>query len=336
MSHLPYRKDTNCLNCSTEVVGPYCHHCGQENIEPKESIWHLLRHFLNDVTHFDGKLFSTLKVLVTKPGFLSKEYNKGRRTAYLNPIRMYIFISAIFFFVFLGSVHVTENKTYNPAETTKRDSIQYQMYKKFAVAGPVMTQKQFLEKRGKSSGVSIAPGNYKSRTQYDSVLKAGKKHNWFERQLVYKSIDLNQKYGDNSQLFLRDVINKFFHLLPQMFFFLLPLFALMLKMFHVRNKDLYFTDHAIFTIHFYIYLFLSLILIILINNLSDSINWPFLKYISGLLTLGLFYYFYRAMRNYYGQGRGKTLLKYVLILSVGFFISVITFVGFGLLSIFEI
>jgi hypothetical protein len=99
VSHLEERKEKICLNCNAELFGRYCHVCGQENLEPKESVWHLVNHFFQDVTHFDGKFFSTVKYLITKPGFLSKEYMQGRRASYLNPIRMYVFTSAIFFVV---------------------------------------------------------------------------------------------------------------------------------------------------------------------------------------------------------------------------------------------
>ena len=100
MSHIQQRKEKDCLNCGTNVIGKYCHNCGQENIEPKESAWQLISHFINDVTHFDGKFFSTLKDLLFKPGFLSTEYMKGRRASYLNPVRMYLFTSFIFFLIF--------------------------------------------------------------------------------------------------------------------------------------------------------------------------------------------------------------------------------------------
>lgn len=99
MSHLHERKEKNCLNCQTEVIGRYCHKCGQENLEPKETVWHLVQHFFNDITHFDGKFFDTVKYLIRRPGFLSLEYMRGRRMSYLNPIRMYVFTSAIFFII---------------------------------------------------------------------------------------------------------------------------------------------------------------------------------------------------------------------------------------------
>ena len=99
VSHLKERKEKICLNCHTALIGRYCHVCGQENLEPKETVWHLIQHFFNDITHFDGKFFSTVKYLMRKPGFLSAEYMAGRRASYLNPIRMYVFTSAIFFLI---------------------------------------------------------------------------------------------------------------------------------------------------------------------------------------------------------------------------------------------
>ena len=115
MSHLKERTEKICLNCNANLHGRYCHVCGQENLEPKESVWHLTMHFFNDITHFDGKFFSTVKLLITKPGFLSKEYMLGKRASYLNPIRMYVFTSAIFFLIFFSLK--TEDKVVNFTET---------------------------------------------------------------------------------------------------------------------------------------------------------------------------------------------------------------------------
>ena len=121
MSHLPERKEKNCLNCGTEVHGKYCHVCGQENLEPKESFWHLLTHFFYDFTHFDGKFFSTVRYLLSRPGFLTSEYAKGRRASYLHPIRMYVFTSAFFFIIFFW-VFSLKNVDFGQAVNIKADS----------------------------------------------------------------------------------------------------------------------------------------------------------------------------------------------------------------------
>jgi Protein of unknown function (DUF3667) len=99
VSHLKERKEKICLNCKADLYGRFCHVCGQQNLEPKETVWHLVQHFFNDITHFDGSFFSTVKFLLRKPGFLSAEYIAGRRASYLNPIRMYVFTSAFFFII---------------------------------------------------------------------------------------------------------------------------------------------------------------------------------------------------------------------------------------------
>ena len=102
MSHAPLRKENDCLNCGTLVQGRYCHKCGQENTVPKETFWHMVTHFFYDITHFDSKFFETMKDLVFKPGFLSREYMKGKRASYLHPVKMYVFTSAVFFLLFFG------------------------------------------------------------------------------------------------------------------------------------------------------------------------------------------------------------------------------------------
>lgn len=122
MSHLRERKENNCLNCQTEPIGRYCHVCGQENLEPKETVWHLIQHFFNDITHFDGKFFETVKYLLKRPGFLSYEYMRGRRMSYLNPIRMYVFTSAIFFII-LFSLKKPEDMARVFREDKKKEAV---------------------------------------------------------------------------------------------------------------------------------------------------------------------------------------------------------------------
>jgi hypothetical protein len=301
LSHLPERNEKNCLNCGADIFGKFCHICGQENLEPKESIWHLLNHFINDVTHFDGKFFSSLNYLITRPGFLSKEYMVGRRASYLNPIRMYLFTSAIFFLVFFS---VFKNDVNNIGISFKADDIS---------------------------------SFYKSRQQYDSLLKTGARNdNWLMRKLIYKSIELNSKYENNTARFISILSERFIHLIPQMLFFLLPMFALILKLIYRRKKDFYYTDHLIFTLHFYIFIFIALMVILSVNKLKYLLNWDWLKYISGALTISIFFYFYKCLRSFYEQRRGKTILKYFMILFLVYFIFLILYSSFLLLSIFQI
>ncbi len=115
MSSLKLRKEKNCLNCGHTVEESYCTHCGQENIELKENAWHMIVHAVADYFHFEHKFFGTLKPLLFKPGKLTAEYVAGKRASFLHPIKLYIFISIVFFIVvFSGTtVNVGDNKVYN-------------------------------------------------------------------------------------------------------------------------------------------------------------------------------------------------------------------------------
>lgn len=136
LSHLTERNYKNCLNCNAEVHGKYCHICGQENLEPTESLWHLITHFFNDITHFDGKFFSTLGLLLTRPGFLSAEYKMGRRQNYLNPVRMYIFSSFFFFLLFFTILTPKKDlidlsdSIYSIEQVTSLDNEEYKQFVK--------------------------------------------------------------------------------------------------------------------------------------------------------------------------------------------------------------
>ncbi len=86
----------------------------------------------------------------------------------------------------------------------------------------------------------MAPGNYKSRQQYDSLLKLGaKKHNWIERQLVYKNFDLKEKYGSDPKLILPALGNKFMHLIPQMLFYIIAIICHYFKTGLCKKKTIF-------------------------------------------------------------------------------------------------
>ncbi|OCX51684.1 hypothetical protein BEL04_16845 [Mucilaginibacter sp. PPCGB 2223] len=94
-----HRHENDCLNCGAELQGHYCHDCGQENLTLKEPFWHFLGHSISHYFHFDEKFFNTLVPLLTKPGQLTLAYLDGKRTKYLQPVSMYIFVSIFYFLV---------------------------------------------------------------------------------------------------------------------------------------------------------------------------------------------------------------------------------------------
>ncbi len=352
MSRLKERKERNCLNCNIAVKGRFCHRCGQENIEPKETVLHLITHFFQDITHFDGKFFSSLKYLLTKPGFLSKEYMIGRRASYINPIRMYVFTSAIFFLIFFSVFKVPADsfvtldmngKSY--AQIVDMDSTAFDAFiknenKRNGKPELSMTSaefKKYFDSSVKQSNFQFTPGKYKSRGGYDSLLRSGKKkHNWFERQLVYKSIEINEKFKGRKQEMLSTFSSILLHSLPQMLFILLPLFAGILKLLYIRRKNYYYVNHGIFSLHFYIFSFIAMLVIFSLSQLNNSLHWGFIKFIEVVLSFGIFFYLYKAMRNFYKQSRGKTILKFFIFCFLLFIIITLLFFVFIFFSMFKL
>jgi hypothetical protein len=323
------------------VIGNFCHNCGQENIEPKETVWHLVSHFFSDLTHFDRKFFTSLKDLILKPGFLSKEYMVGRRASYLNPIRMYIFTSAIFFLIFFSLYKINEKdlnvrsvflgKTYE--EIIKMDSAKLSEFTKKINKGKPLKRAEVITLMD-TSGFRIAPGNYRSKKEYDSLLKAGvKKHNWVERQLVYKNLEIKEKYGSDPKVVLAALLNRFMHSLPQMLFVLLPLFALILKLIYIRRKQFYYVDHIIFTIHLYVFIFLVMLVTFGISKMRSLLHWDWLSFLSGIFVLSMFFYFYKALRNFYKQRRAKTIIKYLILLLLFLITTIFLFILFFFFSL---
>ena len=357
MSHLKERKEKNCLNCNAQVYDRFCHICGQENIEPKESAWHLVTHFFEDITHFDGKFFTSLKYLVLRPGFLSREYMMGRRASHLNPIRMYIFTSAFFFLIFFslykfepskatvttvdnGVVKATvealkqmNKKDYNAFvdELVKNDStlrFAYDSARYFKYLDSISN--------AATTKIRFSPSKYKTRKEYDSALAHGKDHNWFERQVTYRQFELRERFKGDNRAMLTAIMDKLMHSLPQILFITLPLFAFLLKLLYLRRKQFYYVNHAIFTIHLFVFVFIALLITFGIGKLNDTLHYGWLSFLNTIIVLFIFFYNYKAMRNFYQQGRAKTIAKFLILHFVNLFIVLLLFMVFFTFSLFKI
>lgn len=99
MSHLPLRSEKKCLNCGAEVQDRFCPKCGQENVDVRPSFHHLISHFFADLFHYDSGFWKTMKTLLFKPGVIVNDYLNGKRKTYVEPVKLYIFVSFVAFFL---------------------------------------------------------------------------------------------------------------------------------------------------------------------------------------------------------------------------------------------
>lgn len=329
MSHFHERKEKNCLNCGAEVAGKYCQHCGQENIEPHQSFWQLLKHYIEDLTHFDGKFFSSTGSLISRPGFLPAEFIKGRRVSYLNPIRMYIFTSALFFFIFFSSKNEQEKYLNHPTPdllgmdaVQKMDSASFAAYTRALnltfnnqdVSMSRSEYQQYIEDLN-DKGFSFSRVKYPSRAALDSAIASGKEHNisWFEKKLRYREIDLRNKYKENYPSIGAIIQDKFLHSLPQLLFISLPLTALVLLLLYSRHNQYFYADHFIFSLYLYIFLFLVLLVDMMLKKLDSISAVSIFDWIDVGLWLWTWVYVFLALKTFYKQSWAATILKFILL-----------------------
>ncbi|MEO9482908.1 MAG: DUF3667 domain-containing protein [Ekhidna sp.] len=97
-----------CKNCEKKLEKEfkYCPSCGQEHKEKVVHFKQFILDFLGDYFTFDSLIIRSVRPLLFSPGYLTNEFIAGRRVRYIPPLRMFIFISIIFFLV-LGPVEKT-------------------------------------------------------------------------------------------------------------------------------------------------------------------------------------------------------------------------------------
>jgi hypothetical protein len=109
--------------------------------------------------------------------------------------------------------------------------------------------------------------------------------------------------------------------MPIMMFLLIPLFALLLKLFYIRRDKLYVQHltHALHLHAFTLFLFSLLLLLFLVFNIGDSVSEWMVTVASWVVVV----YVYFSFRQVYHQGWFKTLIKLFLVGIVYFWILLI-------------
>ncbi|MBC7904972.1 MAG: DUF3667 domain-containing protein [Gemmatimonadaceae bacterium] len=367
MSHNKERSEKICLNCNAELNGRYCHLCGQENTEPKESFWSLITHYAYDITHFDGKFFSTVKYLVTKPGFLSSEFMAGRRASYLHPIRMYVFTSAFFFLIFFSlykfeNVNLAGGTKLTPAAIDSIRNVEVEVQEALLLGAKtqkdsakilasinkirrndyrVVTVKDSAGKKFKKPvGFTYDESKYETQAAYDSAQRAlpeEDRDSWLERKMMTRRIAIFQKYNGDGQAILSAWYNRFMHSFPQLFFISLPIYAFGLYLLYARRtRDFYYTNHIIFTLHLYIFTYLMLLLLFGFRELDEVMPSSIWNWLQFAIWVWIAYYTFRAMHKFYRQRKLKTFVKYLLLGFISTFFIIILFIIFTILSVYQI
>ena len=88
-----------CQNCGTPLLGEHCYRCGQPVKGLVRHFSSILGDFFDSVFNIDARVFRTLWPLFARPGYLSREYFAGHRIRFVSPVRLFVFLSIVTFFL---------------------------------------------------------------------------------------------------------------------------------------------------------------------------------------------------------------------------------------------
>jgi hypothetical protein len=267
-----------CPNCGLQMKAEYrfCPQCGQENHDFNVSMTHLMAEAIEGFLHFDSKSFHTLRTLLFKPGFLTSEFIQGRRNQYVPPVRLYIFISFLFFLL-LALPAGKENRSDKENSQNLSQDFSITFY-----------------------GINSLDLRGMKQAQLDSVMQV---HQIKPTVINRYSIKQMARISSGNR-------EEFIHVLRKavsyMMFVLMPVFGFFVYILH-RKKEKWYIRTLVFSVHFHCFIFLTLIVCLLINRL---VNIPGLFLIP---TVIFPVYLFLALRHLYGTSRCMTFLRIMII-----------------------
>jgi hypothetical protein len=314
MSKSTLRKDKTCLNCRYVVEHRFCPNCGQENTNTRKTFHHLFIHFFEDLTHYENAFWKTIKSLLFKPAALTKAYLSGKRLSYLAPVRLYIFISFITFFL----ITVFPNNVDGSVSSNDKKVI----------------ENSFKEEIIKKQKITVYGLEFNSLKELDSIQKQDRqseKLSDFNYWVAGKVLAITENNTKNE--LVEKFIESFLHNLPKVLFIFIPFFAFNLWVVHNKKRWFYF-DHGIFTLHYFSFLLLIFLLLFLTNKivsfLQESSILTFMSVAINLLGFGwMAYYFYPAHHHFYRETHLVSFLKSSFLFLINFIIIIILLIAFA-------
>lgn len=357
MSHNVIRKDKTCLNCRHVVQDRFCPNCGQENIDSRKSFHELFIHFFEDLTHYENAFWRTIKNLLFKPASLTKEYLSGKRLSYLAPVRLYIFISFITFFL-MTSLPNTDDKlvNINKTTTTIKLSSNAKKTKTEQVRTDELLETKTLQKQVEDSIPSPISREkhakiknfddafdfgFKSQKELDSLQKFGPEEDrldavayWF----IKKSLEV--KKNNTTEELVEKFKESFVQNFSKTLFIYMPLFAFFLWLFHGKKRWYYF-DHGIFTLHYFSFLLLVVLITFLFSKFlslfgSSTITNGIKDVIYYVAYLWMFYYFFPAHYGFYGETKWISFIKSITLFLINMIFIIIIITLFALYTFINI
>lgn len=274
----------HCENCQTPLQGLYCHACGQSAHNPLKHLWHAIEEVFESFWHLDGRIFRSLRDTCV-PGRIITQYLAGHRVRYLPPLRLFVILSLLTFFLarlWMPAMNLPEIQTGDTPTLSHEQTL-------LINGAPWHPQHNPMQ----ISGLSKARNDWLNRTVMPRLAR-----NWPHLQ---------------QPAWLRDT---WLSALPTTLFFLVPLFALLLRIAYLRPAWT-FLEQMVVALYSHAFILIWLCGLMLLECLAQWSGVAVLTQASDSLLLlalpTLWLWLWVCQKRVYRQSNGLTSLKFLLI-----------------------
>jgi hypothetical protein len=287
-----------CANCGAALTGRFCAACGQSAEASLRPAWELVEQTLESLVHFDARGPRSLKLLMLRPGELTRQYLAGKRASFVQPVRFYILISLVFFLaVWVTNTAIVQFVGFHTI-VGNHEGVAFRL---FAPLAQVPND--------------LRPSEITNRVHLTD--DEGNTPAWFTRLLGEMEHALKEPATLNERMS---------ELFPKMMFALVPVFGLILWLLYAWRRR-YLIEHLIFALHFHSFAFVLATLVIVARPVLPP------GFIGGLFLVPAALYLLLALKRVYGQNWVKTAIKEVVLVvlyGLSFGIGLLTLLVAGL------
>ncbi len=300
---------THCENCGTELPGRYCPNCGQPAIDYRRSFRHVISDILDSFLNWDSKFFATFGFLLARPWRLTNEFLAGHRVRYLNPLRLYLLVSVLFFFAVNYAERRVEKDHFKPIVLDEDEK---------AGLIPAREPKPDATPPIDRPGDDLYDGKPHVSFFDDNPDRPKTAGELFFQQKIEEKIGRN---GDKGKFFLHSIMEN----LPYMMLMCIPIFAFLLKILYFFRR-IFYIDHLIYALHIHSFAYS---MTLGIGTIGYALGrWlPALKLLVILaLIITAVIQILLSIRRVYQQGWFMTIFKFFL---GGFAYLLVLLIGLG-------
>jgi hypothetical protein len=315
----PAQDPPKCLNCGSVVAGRHCTQCGQAADVHVLSMKEVAGDVTHSLLHLDSRVWRTLRILVRKPGELTREFIAGRHQLYIPPFRLYLAVSILYFALQAllpdPEVFGTDAEG-NPVYAPVRVDVPEELRRELEAEGVPTTPRK---------GNSLVSGN-------NCEITLGTDPRWDGVEATLRRACMQMR-ADGGKRFAEH----FAETAPKLMFVFLPLMAAVALLFYWQPRRFY-AEHLVLFLHNHAFTFLTLGVSSTVSAISE-LPVPLigaLDLVNVALTFYTVWYVFRSMRVVYGQGRLATTFKFLAIGTIYFVLLGITMLAGLLFAMYKV